>query len=44
MEENIAAADLVLTEAELAGLNGLITEIPVQGARYADDAEARTNL
>ena len=44
LEENLAGADLVLTDAELAGLNGLITEIPVQGARYADDAEARTNL
>jgi aryl-alcohol dehydrogenase-like predicted oxidoreductase len=44
LEENIAAADLVLTDAELAGLNGLIAAIPVQGARYAEDAEARTNL
>jgi aryl-alcohol dehydrogenase-like predicted oxidoreductase len=44
LEENLAAADVALTDAELAGLNGLITRIPVQGARYAEDAEARTNL
>jgi len=44
LEENLAAADLDLTVEELAELNGLTTRIPVQGARYAEAAEARTNL
>ena len=44
LEENLAAADLALTEAELTELDQLITRIPVQGARYAEAAEARTNL
>ncbi|MDQ0768097.1 aryl-alcohol dehydrogenase-like predicted oxidoreductase [Pseudarthrobacter defluvii] len=44
LEENMAAADVELTREELAGLDALITAIPVQGARYSEDAEARTNL
>ena len=44
LEENLGAADVELTDGELAELDALITTIPVQGARYAEDAEARTNL
>ncbi|MDQ0731197.1 aldo/keto reductase [Arthrobacter sp. B1I2] len=44
LEENLAAADLALTDAELAALNGLTSKITVQGARYGEAAEARTNL
>ena len=44
LEENLAAAELALTDVELAELNSLVTRIPVQGARYAEAAEARTNL
>lgn len=44
LEENLAAAELALTDVELAELDSLVTRIPVQGARYAEAAEARTNL
>jgi len=44
LEENLAAADLDLTEGELAELDALLSTIPVHGARYAQEAEARTNL
>lgn len=44
LEENLGAAEVELTDGELAGLDGLVTTIPVHGARYAEDAEARTNL
>jgi len=39
LEENIAAADIVLTEEERAELDRLSREIPIVGARYPDDLE-----
>jgi aryl-alcohol dehydrogenase-like predicted oxidoreductase len=44
LEENLAAADLTLTEAELTQLNDLSSRIEIHGARYPDHMEAQTNL
>jgi aryl-alcohol dehydrogenase-like predicted oxidoreductase len=44
LEENLAAADLILTQAELDRLGGLSSLIEIQGGRYPDFLEAQTNL
>jgi aryl-alcohol dehydrogenase-like predicted oxidoreductase len=44
LEENLAAADVTLTDAELAQLNELSSRIEIQGGRYPDSLEAQTNL
>ena len=44
LEENLAAADVVLTESELAQLAELSSKIDIQGGRYPDTLEAQTNL
>ena len=44
LEENLAAADVVLTESELAQLDELSSKIDIQGGRYPDALEAQTNL
>ena len=44
LEENLAAADVTLTQAELADLNELSSRIEIQGGRYPDSLEAQTNL
>jgi aryl-alcohol dehydrogenase-like predicted oxidoreductase len=44
LEENLAAADVVLTESELAQLDELSSKIDIQGDRYPDALEAQTNL
>ena len=44
MEENIAAADVTLTSAELAQLTDASDRIEIQGGRYPDFLEAATNL
>jgi aryl-alcohol dehydrogenase-like predicted oxidoreductase len=44
LEENLAAADVTLTEAELAQLNELSSRIEIHGDRYPDALEAQTNL
>jgi aryl-alcohol dehydrogenase-like predicted oxidoreductase len=44
LEENLAAADLTLTRAELTRLAGLSALIEIQGGRYPDFLEAQTNL
>jgi aryl-alcohol dehydrogenase-like predicted oxidoreductase len=44
LEENLAAADLTLTPAELARLDGLSAQFEIQGGRYPDFLEAQTNL
>ena len=44
LEENLAAADVTLTEAELAQLNELSSRIEIHGGRYPDQLEAQTNL
>jgi aryl-alcohol dehydrogenase-like predicted oxidoreductase len=44
LEENLAAADVALTEAELVQLGELSSRIEVQGGRYPDTLEAQTYL
>ena len=44
LEENLAAADVSLTEAELIQLDDLSSRIEIQGGRYPDFLEAQTNL
>ena len=44
LEENLAAADVVLTRTELAQLDELSSRIEIQGGRYPDFLEAQTNL
>ena len=43
-QENLAAADVTLTEAELSQLNNLSSRIEIHGGRYPDQLEAQTNL
>src|SRR3954447_25266575 len=44
LEENLAAADVTLTPAELAQLSDLSSRIDIQGGRYPDSLEAQTDL
>jgi aryl-alcohol dehydrogenase-like predicted oxidoreductase len=44
LRENLAAADLVLTTDDLAQLDAAASSIPVVGARYPEELEARTGL
>ena len=44
LEENLAAADVVLSQSELAHLDELSSKIDIQGGRYPDALEAQTNL
>ena len=44
LEENIGAADLTLTDADLAEITAAADAIPIEGGRYAEAAERMTNL
>ena len=44
LEENLAAADVTLTDSELNQLDDLSSRIDIQGGRYPDALEAQTNL
>jgi aryl-alcohol dehydrogenase-like predicted oxidoreductase len=44
MQENTAAADVVLTDAELQQLTTTSANIEIDGGRYPDFLEAQTNL
>jgi aryl-alcohol dehydrogenase-like predicted oxidoreductase len=44
LEENLAAADVTLTEAEVTQLTDLSSRIEIHGGRYPDVLEAQTNL
>ena len=44
LEENLAAADVILTVGELSQLNDLSSRIEIHGGRYPDALEAQTNL
>jgi aryl-alcohol dehydrogenase-like predicted oxidoreductase len=44
LEENLAAAEVPLTEAELVQLDDLSSRIEIEGGRYPDHLEAQTNL
>jgi aryl-alcohol dehydrogenase-like predicted oxidoreductase len=44
LEENLAAAEVTLTPAELTRLDGLSARFEIQGGRYPEFLEAQTNL
>lgn len=44
LEENIGAASVELTAADLKEIDAAASQIKVQGARYPEDMERRTNL
>ena len=44
LEENLAAADVTLTDSELDQLDDLSSRIEIHGGRYPDSLEAQTNL
>jgi aryl-alcohol dehydrogenase-like predicted oxidoreductase len=44
LKENIAAADLVLTDEELHDLNAAIAKIAIKGDRYPEALERRTGI
>ena len=44
LKENLAAADVVLTDSELNQLGDLSSRIEIHGGRYPDALEAQTNL
>ena len=44
LEENLVAADVVLTDSELNQLGDLSSRIEIHGGRYPDALEAQTNL
>ena len=44
LEENIGALEVELTAADLAEIEDAASKIEVQGARYTEEAERRTNL
>jgi aryl-alcohol dehydrogenase-like predicted oxidoreductase len=44
LEENLAAADVTLTDSELDQLGDLSSRIEIHGGRYPDSLEAQTNL
>lgn len=44
LAENAAAADVVLTPAEVAELTAISDAIEIDGGRYPDDLESQTNL
>ncbi|MEH1931309.1 aldo/keto reductase [Nostoc sp.] len=44
LEENVAAADIELTQEELKSIDAALAEIPVSGDRYPEELEKRTGL
>ena len=44
LEENIGAADLTLTDADVAEITAVAGAVPIEGGRYAEAAERMTNL
>ena len=44
LEENVGAAAVVLTDAEVAEITAAADAIPIEGGRYAEAAERMTNL
>jgi aryl-alcohol dehydrogenase-like predicted oxidoreductase len=44
LEENLAAAAVILTDSELNQLDDLSSRVEVHGGRYPDALEAQTNL
>lgn len=44
LEENVAAVSVELTPGDLRGIEDAVSKIPVQGARYPEHIERRSNL
>ena len=44
IEENIGAAELELTDADMREIEAAASKIEIQGGRYPDALEARTGL
>ncbi|MEH2152784.1 aldo/keto reductase [Nostoc sp.] len=44
LEENVAAADIELTQDELKSIDAALAQIPVEGDRYPEELEKRTGL
>ena len=44
LEENLGAADIVLTPQDIADIEALLATVTVEGARYTPQAEAATGL
>lgn len=44
LEENIAAADIELTQDKLKSIDEALAQIPVEGDRYPEELEKRTGL
>jgi aryl-alcohol dehydrogenase-like predicted oxidoreductase len=44
LEENIAAADVLLTEEDLKNINAALQQIQIAGERYPEELEKRTGL
>ncbi|MGC4104860.1 MAG: aldo/keto reductase [Thermomicrobiales bacterium] len=44
LDENLGSADLVLSDADLQAIDAASTEVAIQGARYPEALERRTNL
>ncbi|WP_433360363.1 aldo/keto reductase [Actinoplanes sp. CA-142083] len=43
LQENIGAADVSLTAADLAEIDGAVGQVDIQGGRYSEQAERMTN-
>ncbi len=41
LEENLGGADVMLTEDDLADINGVLAQVPVEGARYPQHLQDR---
>jgi aryl-alcohol dehydrogenase-like predicted oxidoreductase len=44
LDENAGAAELVLSEQDLAEIAAAASRVPVQGARYSEQMERMTGL
>ncbi|MEH2158971.1 hypothetical protein [Nostoc sp.] len=44
LEENVAAADIELTQDELKSIYAALAQIPVEADRYPEELEKRTGL
>ncbi|MEH2036543.1 aldo/keto reductase [Nostoc sp.] len=44
LEENVAAADIELTQDELKSIDAALAQIPVSGDRYPEELEKRAGL
>ena len=43
LEENLASVDVVLSDGDLDEIEGAVGSVTIEGARYPDEQERRTN-